>query len=98
MNLKKESKETYEIIEKSLEPVKKYMHSHGGDIFIRDISQNKIEVELSGACAFCQGGAEEIKELIKNNLKDEIKNNYEIEVVSYISSDLLAQAKKILNK
>ncbi|MDO5041044.1 MAG: NifU family protein [Peptoniphilus sp.] len=98
MPFKEELKKTYEIFEESLVSVKKYMQSHGGDISIVDISPKKIEVKISGACAFCQGGKEEIRELIMSNLSDEIKNNYEIEVVSYISSDLLDQAKEILSR
>lgn len=71
-----------ENIKEKLEEVRKYLHSHGGDVELVEITDDYIvKVRLQGACQGCPGAVYTIKHGIESYIKERIPEVKEVQSI-----------------
>lgn len=69
-------------VEKAIdEKVKPGLQSHGGDIELIDVKENKIHVKLTGACGCCPHAQMTLKMGVEQILQDEFPELEEVVAV-----------------
>lgn len=56
--------------DEALEPVRPYIHSHGGRVDVLGVEEGVVQVRLSGACSGCTASAVTLQEGIETALRD----------------------------
>jgi Fe-S cluster biogenesis protein NfuA len=56
--------------EAALEPVRPYIHSHGGSVQVLDVRDGVVRLRLAGACSGCTASAITLKEGIEQALAE----------------------------
>jgi Fe-S cluster biogenesis protein NfuA len=55
--------------EAALEPIRPYIHSHGGQVEVLDVTDGVVRLRMSGACSGCTASAVTLKEGIEDALR-----------------------------
>lgn len=69
-------------IAKALDEVRPYMQSHGGDITVVDLKENRLYVKFQGACVGCPISLYTLKMGVEERVK-----KYVPEIVEVVSID-----------
>ena len=56
--------------EAALEAVRPYIHSHGGEVAVRDVADGIVHLRLSGTCSGCTASAATLTERIEQALRE----------------------------
>ena len=70
--------------------------SHGGSADFRSYADGVLSVQMLGQCANCPAAIPENEDLIFQELKDEIPGLRQVMVITGVSDELLAFARKQL--
>jgi Fe-S cluster biogenesis protein NfuA len=54
----------------ALDEIRPYIHSHGGDVEILDVTRGVVRVRMSGACSGCTASAITLREGVEEALRD----------------------------
>lgn len=54
----------------ALEPVRPYIHEHGGDVTVLAVEHGVVRVQLSGACSGCTAAAVTLRDGVEEALRD----------------------------
>lgn len=54
----------------ALEPVRPYIHEHGGDVRVLDVTDGVVRVQLTGACSGCTSAAVTLRNGVEEALRD----------------------------
>ena len=57
------------LVEEALDTVRPYIHSHGGDVELLELSDGDVHLRLSGSCVGCAGSAMTLKRGIEEALR-----------------------------
>ncbi len=71
---------------------------HGGGIDFKSFDNGTVEIYFRGACAGCPGAIQTLEELVAVELSQAIPEVQEVVIAQDISEDMLAMARKILQK
>ncbi len=55
---------------RALEPMKPYLHEHGGDVEVLGVSHGVVRVRLAGACSGCTAAAITLREGVEESLRE----------------------------
>jgi Fe-S cluster biogenesis protein NfuA len=73
----------YEEVEKAIDSIRPYLKTDGGDVKIVEITEeNKVILELLGACASCSMSASTMKAGIEDAIKRAVPQVTEIEALN----------------
>lgn len=78
--------------------VRPHLSEHNGDIEFVGYKDGIVEVKLLGQCNGCISAKYTIEDTVEIALKEEIPEIKSVELVNYVNEDMLAMARKILNK
>lgn len=56
----------------ALEPVRPYLHEHGGEVEVLEVSQGVVRVRLLGACSGCTSAAETLRHGVEEALRENL--------------------------
>jgi Fe-S cluster biogenesis protein NfuA len=56
--------------QRALEPMKPYLHEHGGDVEVLGVANGVVRVRLAGACSGCTASAITLREGVEEALRD----------------------------
>lgn len=59
-----------EAARRALDPMKPYLHEHGGDVEVIDVSDGVVRLRMSGACSGCTASAITLREGVEEALRD----------------------------
>ncbi|EKD48534.1 MAG: Nitrogen-fixing NifU protein [uncultured bacterium] len=59
-------------IEKALDEIRPYLHSHGGDITVMSVQDSKLYVKFKGACVGCPISLYTLKLGVEEKIKERI--------------------------
>jgi len=65
-------------IEKALDEVRPYLHSHGGDITVVSVQDSKLYVKFKGACVGCPISLYTLKLGVEEKIKEAIPEITEV--------------------
>lgn len=68
-------------VERALETVRPYIHSHGGQLELLGVAKGVVRVRLAGTCAGCSGSAMTLKRGVEAALRDNYPAFAAIEVL-----------------
>lgn len=80
------------------EQIRPHLNSHEGDLKLLDIKDGIVTIKLLGACSGCPGADLTIKDFIEATLLAYVEGFKKVNLSREVSPDLIAVAKKILNK
>ena len=66
--------------EAALEPIRPYIHSHGGDVEVLDVSEGVVLVKLGGSCSGCTASAVTLREGVERALEEGLPGFARLEV------------------
>lgn len=73
MKTKTKKKETVEErIEKIISQIRPYVHMHGGDVHLENVSDGVVTLKVSGACAHCSLSDITYNKMLGGILREEI--------------------------
>lgn len=55
---------------RALEPMKPYLHEHGGDVEVLDVRDGVVRLRMTGACSGCTASAITLREGVEEALRD----------------------------
>lgn len=56
--------------ERALEPIRPYLHQHGGEVSVLSVQRGVVRVRLTGACAGCTAAAVTLRDGVQEALRD----------------------------
>lgn len=56
----------------ALEPVRPYLHEHGGEVEVLDVAHGVVRVRLLGACSGCTSAAETLRHGVEEALRENL--------------------------
>lgn len=56
----------------ALEPIRPYIHEHGGDVEVLGVEQGVVRVRLSGACSGCTSAADTLRHGVEEALRENL--------------------------
>lgn len=88
-----------EEIEKVLdEKVRPDLSLHGGDIRIETFEDGVLHVRMLGHCSGCPSAELTMENLVNTELKEAFPELGQVVLVTGVSDDLIAEARKMLNR
>ena len=86
-------------IEKVLdEKVRPNLALHGGNISVTGLADSVLSVRFLGQCSNCPSAMYTMEGLVREVLMEAFPQLSEVELVSGVSDDLIAQARQILRR
>lgn len=64
----------------ALEPVRPYIHEHGGDVSVLSVKDGVVRVQLTGACSGCTSAAVTLRNGVEEALRDGLPGFIEMDV------------------
>ncbi|MFL0194261.1 NifU family protein [Clostridium sp. WILCCON 0269] len=80
------------------EKVRPYLNSHNGDIEVIGVKEGIVKIKLLGQCSNCISAKYTVQDIVEGSIKNEIPEIKAVEIIDYISEDILNQARKILSR
>lgn len=80
------------------EKVKPYLREHNGDIELLGVCNGVVKIKLLGQCSVCPSAKFTVEDVIETSLRAEIPNIEKVELINYVSDEILDIARKILKK
>lgn len=77
--------------------VRPYLLEHEGNVQVVDYNEGILKVRLTGQCSGCPSAALTTEELIAGAVMKEIPEVKDVVLVSQVSDELIAMAKKLLD-
>lgn len=77
--------------------VRPYLLEHEGNVQVVDYNEGILKVRLTGQCSGCPSAALTTEELIAGAVMKEIPEVKDVVLVSEVSDELIAMAKKLLD-
>lgn len=68
-------------VDAALDRVRPYLHSHGGEVELHDVTDGVVTVQLTGACAGCSASAITLREGVEEALAAGVPGFARLEVV-----------------
>ena len=94
-----ETADLLQAIEKVLdEKVRPDLALHGGNISVTGLADSVLSVRLLGQCSNCPSAMYTMESLVREVLMEAFPQLSEVELVSGVSDDLIAQARQILRR
>lgn len=94
-----ETADLLQAIEKVLdEKVRPDLALHGGNISVTGLADSVLRVRLLGQCNNCPSAMYTMESLVREVLMEAFPQLSEVELVSGVSDDLIAQARQILQQ
>ncbi len=86
-------------IEKALdEYVRPLLKLHGGDMEVLGFEDGIVRFRLTGVCAGCSAADLTAEELVNKELTEHVSSVKKAVLETYVSEELIAQARKILEQ
>lgn len=99
MSEKEKASISMNAIEKVLdEKVRPDLALHGGDISVTQLKDGVLSVRLLGQCSNCPSAMYTMESMVKEELMEAFPGLSSVELVTGVSDDLIAQARKILRE
>lgn len=83
------------VIEDDIRPL---LHDHNGDIELISIEGDTANIRFLGACRGCPGAQMTINDIVQIKINEKVPEINKVKLNSDISEDMIALAKKILNR
>lgn len=87
--------EIQRVLEEKINPL---LASHYGGAILVGFENNIAKIRLTGACSSCPSAQYTIEDVVKTILMEECPEVREVVLDTSVSEDLIAMAKKILDK
>lgn len=84
-----------EVLETQVNPI---LGQHLGGAVLTRYENNIAMVRMTGACATCPSAQDTIEDVIREKVMENCKEVKDVVLDTSVSEDLMAMAKKILNK
>ena len=69
-------------VSRTIEMVRPYMQSHGGDVMLADVKEDAVFVRLSGACNGCSMSAVTLRDTVEQALKEHVPEIAQVHVIA----------------
>lgn len=66
--------------ERAMEDIRPYIHSHGGEVEILDVTDGRVHVRLAGSCSGCTASAITLQHGVETALRDHLPEFTELTV------------------
>ena len=80
------------------EKVRPNLALHGGNISVTQLKDGVLSVRLLGQCSNCPSAMYTMESLVREELMEAFPGLSSVELVTGVSDDLIAQARKILRE
>lgn len=80
------------------EKVRPYLNSHNGDIQVLEIKDGIVRIRLLGQCVNCISAKDTVQNVVESTIRSEVPEIKKVELVDFVSEDILNFAHKILSK
>ena len=74
------------------------LSQHGGDIQVTDFQDGVLRVRMLGQCSNCPSAKFTMENLVEEELKTAFPSLRQIELITGVSDDLIAEARKMLRQ
>ena len=78
--------------------VRPKLSEHNGDVKTLSFEDGVLEIKLEGQCSNCPSAKYTVEGIIEKEIKEHVSEVEKVVLIEGVSDDLLAFAKKILNK
>lgn len=78
--------------------VRPKLAEHYGDVNVLNFKDGVLEIKMQGQCSNCPSSKHTVEGIIEKEVKEHVPEVERVELIEGVSEDLLAFAKKIMNK
>ena len=78
------------------ERVRPYLHGHGGEVEVAELTEGILRVRLLGQCSNCPSATLTTERLIQEEICRAVPEVKQVVLIQEVCADLLAQARAIL--
>lgn len=71
----------------ALDRIRPYLHSHGGEVELREVTDGVVTVELTGACAGCSASAITLRDGVEEALRSGVPGFARLEVIEDLDAE-----------